>query len=102
LVHTLKEGTGLRKLVAPQTVLEYTSDYRNENDAIAKFITEMISVVQEGEESDPVTKASLRRAFKSWMDENGQRSLLPMDMEKRVELQFGKFSKGGWKNFKLI
>ena len=102
LVHTLKEGTGLRKLVAPQAVLEYTSDYRNENDAIAKFITETITATQEGDEITYVDKAALRRAFKTWKDVNDQRSLLPGDMEKRVEIQFGKFPKGGWMNFKLI
>jgi P4 family phage/plasmid primase-like protien len=102
LVHTLKEGTGLRKLVAPQAVLEYTSDYRNENDAIAKFITETMTATQEGDEITYVDKAALRRAFKTWKDVNDQRSLLPGDMEKRVELQFGKFPKGGWMNFKLI
>jgi len=101
LVHTLKEGTGLRKLAAPPAVLEYTSEYRNENDAIAKFITEMISVVQEGEETEAVTKPVLRRAFKTWKDVNDQRSLLPGDMEKKVEVQFGKLPTGGWKNFKL-
>ena len=101
LVHVLKEGKGLRKLVAPQTVMEYTSDYRNENDAIAKFITEMISVVQEGEESEPIMKSALRRAFKSWMDDNGQR-LTPGDMEKRIVEKYGKCPTGGWKNFKLI
>jgi phage/plasmid-associated DNA primase len=102
LVHTLREGTGLRKLVAPQAVLEYTSDYRNENDAIAKFITETMTATQEGDEITYVDKAALRRAFKTWKDVNDQRSLLPGDMEKRVELQFGKFPKGGWMNFRLI
>jgi len=101
LVHVLKEGRGLRKLVAPAKVMEYTSDYRNDNDAIAKFITEMISVVQEGDETDPVTKAALKRAFKSWKDENDQRSLAPIDMEKRIIEQFGKCPDNGWSNFKL-
>lgn len=99
LVHVLKEGNGLRKLVAPPDVLEYTSEYRNENDAIAKFISEKIqSLDQPG---NPVDKAELRRAFASWKAENDQRSLLPADMEKRIELHFGKFKKGGWTNFKV-
>ena len=101
LVHTLKEATNIRKLEAPQAVLEYTSEYRNENDAIAKFISEMISVIQEGDDVVHVDKQTLRKAFKTWKDVNDQRSLLPADMEKKVELQFGKFPRGGWTNFKL-
>jgi P4 family phage/plasmid primase-like protien len=99
LVHVLKEGNGLRKLVAPPDVMEYTSDYRNENDAIAKFISEKIQVLEEP--GNPVDKAELRRAFASWKNENDQRSLLPTDMEKRIELLFGKFKKGGWTTFKI-
>jgi phage/plasmid-associated DNA primase len=99
LVHLLKEGNGLRKLVAPPDVMEYTSDYRNENDAIAKFISEKIQLLEEP--GNPVDRAELRRAFASWKNENDQRSLLPTDMEKRIELLFGRFKKGGWTNFKI-
>jgi len=101
LVHVLKEGRGLRKLVAPATVMEYTSDYRNDNDAIAKFITETISVPEEGEEVEPVEKTALKRAFKTWKDENDQRSLAPADMEKRIVEKFGRFPENGWMNFKI-
>ena len=100
LVHVLKEGRGLRKLVAPAKVMEYTSDYRNDNDAIAKFITEMISVPEDGEEIESVTKLALRRTFKAWMDGNGQR-VTPSDMEKRIIEKFGKCPENGWMNFKL-
>jgi phage/plasmid-associated DNA primase len=100
LVHVLKEGKGLRKLVAPDKVMEYTSDYRNDNDAIAKFITEMISVPEDGEEIESVTKLALRRTFKAWMDGNGQR-VTPSDMEKRIIEKFGKCPENGWMNFKL-
>jgi len=101
LVHVLKEGRGLRKLVAPQTVMMSTSDYRNDNDAIAKFITEMITVVRDGDEIVPVMKQALKRTFKTWKDENDQRSLAPADMEKRIIEQFGKCPENGWVNFKL-
>jgi len=101
LVHVLKEGRGLRKLVAPAKVMEYTSDYRNDNDAIAKFITETITVVRDEDEVVPVTKQALKKVFKSWKDENDQRSLLPSDMEKRIIEQFGKCPEDGWANFKL-
>jgi P4 family phage/plasmid primase-like protien len=99
LVHVLREGQGLRKLVAPPEVLEYTSDYRNENDAIAKFISEKIVASTEGE---AIEKTALRRTFKAWKDENDQRSLQPQDMEKRIIELFGKYPSGGWKNFQMI
>jgi P4 family phage/plasmid primase-like protien len=103
LVHILKEGNGLRKLVAPQDVLQYTNEYQHENDAIAKFISEKIAKVEDSEtEIVPVDKMALRRTFKSWKDENDQRTLMPLDMEKRIELMFGKYTSGGWKTFKLL
>ena len=100
LVHTLKEGKGLRKLPAPQVVLQYTSEYRGENDGIARFITEKLIPIQEGDEVRPVDRPVLKRAFKAWMEENTLR-LSPADMEKRVEAMYGKYMKGGWTSFKL-
>jgi P4 family phage/plasmid primase-like protien len=101
LVYVLKEGKGLRKLPAPDKVLEYTSDYRNDNDGIAKFITDKLLPIKEGDEIVPVDKTTLKRVFKQWMSDNDVR-LSPSDMEKRVETQFGKYHKGGgWTNFRL-
>lgn len=102
LVHILKEGNGLRKLTAPSDVLEYTSDYRNENDSIAKFISERVELAEDGEETIPIDKTTIRRIFKQWKDENDQRGLLPLEMEKRMEAQFGKYPRGGWKNIKIL
>jgi P4 family phage/plasmid primase-like protien len=101
LVHTLKEGRGLRKLVAPEKVLEYTSEYRNENDGIAKFISDKLRPVVEGEEIVAVDKNTLKRVFKQWKDDNDQRTLSPSDLEKRVEVVYGKYMRGGWTTFKL-
>jgi P4 family phage/plasmid primase-like protien len=100
LVHILKENTGLRKLEAPSKVLEYTSEYRNENDGIAKFIADKLVAVKEGDEITPVTKTDLKRTFKQWMSDNDIK-LSPTDMEKRVEVQFGKYMKGGWTQFRM-
>jgi P4 family phage/plasmid primase-like protien len=101
LIHILKTSIGMRKLVAPAKVLEYTADYRNENDAIAKFISEKIRTIEDGEELVAVDKQTLRRVFKQWKDENDQRALISIDMEKRMETLFGKYPKGGWTNIKL-
>jgi len=100
LVQTLKDGNGLRKLAAPTAVLEYTSDYRNENDGIAKFMSDKISPLVEGDEIVQVDKTTLKRVFKTWMSDNDLR-LSPADMEKRFEAQYGKYPRGGWTNFKL-
>ncbi len=101
LVQLLKEGKGLRKLPAPPKVLEYTSEYRNENDGIAKFMSEKILPLEEGDEIVQIDKATLRRVFKQWRDENDQRTLQVAELEKRMESQFGKLPRGGWTNFKI-
>jgi phage/plasmid-associated DNA primase len=97
----LKQGKGLRKLPAPQKVLEYTTEYRNENDGISKFMTEKISTWEEGDPILQVDRTTLRRVFKQWRDENDQKTLSVAELEKRIELQYGKMPKGGWSNFKI-
>lgn len=101
MVHILKEGVGLRKLTTPAKVMEYTSEYRNENDGIAKFMSEKMASWADGDEVIQIDKPTLRRVFKQWRDENDQRTLMVNDLEKRVELQYGKPPKGGWTNLKL-
>ena len=101
MVTILKEEKGLRKLVAPAKVMEYTSEYRNENDGIARFMAEKISPLVEGEEVVSVDRTTLKRTFKQWREDNDMRSLLATELEKRIEMQFGKPARGGWVNFKL-
>ena len=101
LVHVLKEGQGLRKLSAPEDVLEYTNDYRNENDAIAKFIKDIVIPYVDGDEVVQVDKAGLKRVFKTWKDINDLRSLSPAELEKRIVAMYGPYPKGGWTKFKL-
>jgi phage/plasmid-associated DNA primase len=100
LVHILKEGKGLRKLPAPAAVMEYSEEYRNENDGIARFVSEKLVPIAEGDEIVPIDKTTLRRVFKQWSSDNELR-LAPNEMEKRVEVTYGKFHKGGWTNFKI-
>ena len=101
LVYLLKEGKGLRKITPPAKVLEYTSEYRNENDGIAKFIAEKLVEIKEGDEIIPVTKTDLRRTFRNWLTDNGIK-LSPLDMEKAVEKQYGEFKRGGWTKFRIL
>ena len=102
LIHILKTKTGLRKLIAPAKVMEYTSEYRNENDAIAKFIDEKIRKVEAGEDIEQLDKTKLRQVFKTWKDQNEFKTLLPADMVKRMEAAYGKYPVGGWINVKLV
>ena len=81
--------------------MEYTSEYRSDNDGIAKFVYDKISALGEGDEIVQVEKAHLKRVFKNWKDENDLRTLSPADLEKRIETLYGKCPRGGWTNFKL-
>jgi P4 family phage/plasmid primase-like protien len=101
LVNVLKDGKGLRKLIAPDKVLEYTSEYRNDNDGIARFISERLIGIKEGDEITPIDKTCLKKIFKQWKDDNDQRLLSPTEMEKRVEAKFGKYHRGGWTTFRV-
>jgi P4 family phage/plasmid primase-like protien len=100
LVHILKDGKGLRKLPAPQAVLQYTSEYRDENDGISRFMNEKLMAFQEGDQVQPVDKTTLKRVFKQWLVDNDLK-LSPADMEKRVEATYGKWMKGGWTTFRI-
>lgn len=101
LVHVLREGQGLRKLSAPDDVLEYTNDYRNENDAIAKFISEKIVPYKDGDVVAPVDKTTLKKVFRQWKEDNDLRSLSPAELEKRVIKENGTYPKGGWTNIRF-
>jgi P4 family phage/plasmid primase-like protien len=100
LVTILKEGSGFSKLPTPDKVLEYTSEYRNDNDGIAKFLSETTKVYETGEEVVQVTKQALQFKFRSWKQEN-ELNLSVSDLLKRVTEKYGKYPHGGWSNFKM-
>jgi len=102
LVHILKEGRGLRKLPAPDKVMQYTTEYRNDNDGIARFISEKLVKISEGDEIIPVDRQTLKSSFVRWKTDNDLRTLKIQDMEKRVEVMYGKYMKGGWTSFTLL
>ena len=102
LIKTFKDGHGYNKLVPPGRVMEYTSDYRNDNDGIARFLTEKISTYEEGQDLVSVTLSMLKSIFKQWKIQNEQMSLAPSDLEKRITELYGKYPKGGWSNFRII
>lgn len=100
LVWILKDGKGLRKLPAPQAVMQYTSEYRDENDGISRFMNEKLMPIQEGDQVQPIDRTTLKRVFKQWLVDNDLK-LSPSEMEKRVEVTYGKYMRGGWTSFKV-
>jgi P4 family phage/plasmid primase-like protien len=102
MVQMLREGKGFYKLNTPAKVMEYTSEYRNENDGIAKFIADRLAPWEEGDEVRAVSRESLLSVFKQWKIQNEQLSLTVSDLQKRVEEKFGKYPRGGgWTKFRL-
>jgi phage/plasmid-associated DNA primase len=102
MIQTLKDGKWYHKLQPPSKVMEYTSEYRNDNDGIAKFISEHVEIFESGDEVHSVSKETLRSVFKQWKIQNEQIVLSPSDLEKRIVEQFGKYPKGGWTNFRVV
>lgn len=101
IIQVLKDGKGFQKLQPPSKVMEYTSEYRNDNDGIARFISEKVEVYEAGDEVRQVTREMLRSVFKQWKIHNEQISLAISDVEKRITEQFGKYPRGGWTNFRI-
>jgi P4 family phage/plasmid primase-like protien len=101
LVTILKEGNGFHKLPTPTKVLEYTSEYRNDTDGIARFLSEKTEEFKAGDEVQPVLKAQLQSVFKQWKMANENLSLSVSDLVKRVTEKYGKYPAGGWTNFRL-
>ena len=101
LIHVYKENAG-KETSPPEAVLEYTSEYREENDAITKFIREMTRPAEQDEVVVPVRREAVTDAFKQWWESNrGTRDWKIAEMLKTVEQMFGKYPRGGWKAFQL-
>jgi len=99
MIETFKEGRGFHKLVPPSKVMEYTSEYRNDTDNIAKFMTDKIDEPEDGD--SPVMKREINRQFKDWKEQNGCPTLNISDLMKRLIEKYGNYPASGWKNFKL-
>jgi phage/plasmid-associated DNA primase len=102
LVAVLREGNGFHKLPTPGKVLEYTSEYRNDTDGIARFLAEKTEEFQAGDEVRAVLKAQLQSEFKQWKIANENLSLSVSDLIKRVTEKYGKYTAGGWSNFRMV
>jgi len=101
LIHTYKENGG-KAMSPPDVVLEYTNEYREENDAITKFIRECTRPSVEGEITVGIRREGLTDHFKQWWEANrGTRDWKIQEMYKTVETIYGKYQRGGWKTFQL-
>jgi phage/plasmid-associated DNA primase len=101
LINVYKENAGL-DISPPELVMEYTSEYREENDAITKFVRECTRTVEDDEVIVPVRREVLTDAFKQWWESNrGTRDWKIPEMMKAIETAYGKYQRGGWKSFQL-
>jgi P4 family phage/plasmid primase-like protien len=103
LVHLYTEGKGFRKIVPPEKVMAYTSEYKEDNDIIAKFLREKIHAVEDGstgEDGERVTKIDVTIAYAEWKRNNDLRGGSLPDLWKRIEALYGRFNKG-WTTFRI-
>lgn len=101
LIQTYKDHAG-KELIPPEVVLEYTNEYREENDAITKFVRECLRPAEAEEMVVAVRRETLTDLFKQWWEANrGTRDWRIQEMLKAVETAYGKYTRGGWKTFQL-
>lgn len=102
LVHVYTEGKGHHKLNAPDEVKAYTNEYKEDSDAIAKFMTEYFhpgTQSNPGEAPEPVQWTTVMATFHEWKRSNEVTKGSVQELRKRVEAQFGKLPKSGWTSF---
>jgi P4 family phage/plasmid primase-like protien len=103
LVFLYIKGKGYRKLVPPEKVMEYTSEYKEDSDVIAKFLREKIHAVPETVEVDPVTTrwGELSKEFVEWKRTNDPTSkTTTADLKKQLEVTYGKAVGNRWTTFR--
>jgi len=101
LIHLYKGHCGTMS-APPDVVLEYTNEYREENDAITKFVNECTRPVVEGEVIIPVRREMVTEIFKQWWESNrGTRDFRIQEMMQNIETVYGKYQRGGWKTFQI-
>jgi P4 family phage/plasmid primase-like protien len=106
LVHLHKDGKGLTKLTPPKEVDAYTNEYKEESDAIARFIAEHIhplddSVTDPTQGYEKVSWSEIATTFKEWKRQNEVNGATVVELRKRVEVSYGKLPAGGWGGFRF-
>lgn len=101
LIYLFKKYHG-SELQPPEKVLEYTKEYREENNAITKFINECTRESGADEDAVGIRKPTLTDTFKTWWETNrGTRDWKVQEMFKEIEARYGKYPYGGWKSFQI-
>ena len=105
LVHLFTEGNGLRKLAAPEKVMEYIAEYKEDSDVIAKFLREKIHahppLAEDEQVHEGVSWNSITMTFGEWKRSNELMGKgTPAELKKRIEASYGKIPKGGWTSFR--
>ena len=106
LVHLHKEGKGLPKLTPPKEVDAYTNEYKEESDAIARFLGEHVhaldeSVTDPAQGYEKVSWNEITTTFKEWKRQNEITSASVTELRKRLEDTYGKLPHGGWSGFRF-
>lgn len=105
LIHLHTEGKGLTRLAPPKEVDQYTNDYKEESDAIARFMGEYIhknddAVTNPGEGYETVSWTEIANTFKEWKRQN-EVHVGVADLRKRIVETYGKVPAGGWTAFRF-
>ena len=105
LVFLYTKGRGFRKLTPPEKVMEYTSEYKEDSDVIAKFLHEKIHVhpplAEDEQVREPTSWTSITSAFSEWKRTNELMGKgTPAELKKRIEASYGKLPRGGWTSFR--
>ena len=105
LIHLHTEGRGLTRLTPPKEVDAYTNDYKEESDAIARFMGEYIhknddAVTNPGEGYETVSWSEIATTFKEWKRQN-EVHVGVADLRKRIVETYGKVPSGGWTSFRF-
>jgi P4 family phage/plasmid primase-like protien len=105
LIHLHMEGRGLTRLAPPKEVDAYTNEYKEESDAIARFMTEHFHANDEAitdptEGYERVSWSEIATVFKDWKRQNEVHVGI-QELRKRVEALYGKLPTGGWSSFRF-
>ena len=102
LVHLHMEGKGLTKLNPPKEVEVYTNEYKEESDAVAKFMSEYIhpaGPTMGDAPADGILWTTILAEFNAWKRNNEITKASAQELRKRLEQEHGKLPSGGWTSF---
>ena len=81
--------------------MEYTNEYQEESDVIARFIREFVHSLAPGETAEAVTTGAMNRQLREWKQNNEIFKGTPAELKKRMEATYGKHPPTGWTSFRF-